>query len=92
MKTNTPNINQSTSRSTTSRPCAKTTKASKILTLLRRPKGATLAELSKATDWQDHSLRGFLSGIVRKRMGLAVSSEKDAKGIRRYRIEAEGGV
>jgi len=69
----------------------KQTKASKILTLLRRPKGATLVDLSKATEWQEHSLRGFLSGTVKKRMGLEVLSEKDMKGIRRYRIAEVSG-
>ena len=82
---------QTTNRQTTPRRRAKVTKASKILTLLRRPKGATLVDLSKATDWQEHSLRGFLSGTVKKRMGLDVTSEKDAKGVRRYRIELEAG-
>lgn len=91
MQTNTPNTNQSTARSTTSRPRTKTTKASKILTLLCRPKGATLIELSKATGWQEHSLRGFLSGTVKKRMGLEVLSEKNGKGIRRYQIVEGAG-
>ncbi len=84
-------IIQTTNRPTTPRRRAKTTKASKILTLLRRPKGATLVDLSKATEWQEHSLRGFLSGTVKKRMGLDVLSEKDGKGIRRYRIEPKEG-
>ena len=65
------------------------TKAEKVLTLLKRPKGATLEDLTKATDWQTHSVRGFLSGTLKKRMGLTVLSEKDDKGTRRYRIEAE---
>ena len=56
--------------------------------LLKRPKGATLEDLTKATDWQAHSVRGFLSGTLKKRMGLTVLSEKDDKGTRRYRIQA----
>jgi len=71
------------------RPGAKKKRVSKqdrVLTLLRRPKGATLAEIGKATDWQEHSIRGFLSGTCKKRLKLNVASEKDAKGIRRYRI------
>ena len=64
----------------------KPSKSNKILTLLRRPKGASIAELSKATNWQTHSIRGFLSGTVKKRMGLKVFSERDDKGARRYKV------
>ena len=49
-------------------------KGAQILALIRRPKGATLAELAKVTGWQNHSIRGFLSGSVGKKMGLAVES------------------
>lgn len=55
--------------------------------LLRRKNGATIADVQKATGWQAHSMRGFLSGTVRKRLGLDVESESDSKGMRRYRIE-----
>ena len=65
-----------------------TTKAETILKLLRRSKGASLAELAKATGWQNHSVRGFLSGTVRKRMQLDLFSEKTEDGIRRYRVVA----
>jgi hypothetical protein len=68
---------------------ANSTKATKILILLRRPTGATVAELSKATDWQEHSVRGFISGTLKKRKGFDVLSEKDDKGIRRYRVASE---
>ena len=62
------------------------TKTEKALALLRRPKGVTVAELGKATGWQKHSVRGFMSGTLKKRKGLEIVSEKDAKGVRRYRI------
>ncbi len=62
------------------------TKTDKVIKLLRRKNGATIADLQKATGWQAHSVRGFLSGTLKKRMRLAVTSEADAKGIRRYRI------
>jgi hypothetical protein len=57
-----------------------------VLNLLRRKDGATLAEIMKATDWQAHSVRGFISGAVGKKMGLAVESTKTDAGERVYRI------
>jgi hypothetical protein len=62
-------------------------KGAKILALIRRPKGATLAELAKLTGWQNHSIRGFLSGAVGKKMGLAVESAKRDGGVRVYSIK-----
>lgn len=61
------------------------TKQDAVLTMLRRPKGATIADLMKATDWQQHSVRGFFAGTVRKRMGLNLVSDKSS-GQRCYRI------
>ncbi len=61
-------------------------KGAKILALIRRPKGATLAELAKLTGWQNHSIRGFLSGAVGKKMGLTVESAKREDGERVYSI------
>jgi hypothetical protein len=63
-------------------------KAAKILDLLKRPEGATLKGLMKATDWQAHSVRGFLSGTIGKKMGLKVTSTKDEGGERTYSIKA----
>ena len=63
-------------------------KAAKILDLLKRPEGATLAELMKATGWQAHSVRGFLSGTVSKRLGFAVASAKAESGERSYSVKA----
>jgi hypothetical protein len=57
-----------------------------ILELLRRPKGATVAEIAKATGWQNHSIRGFISGQLTKRMGLTVESSKNIAGQRTYRL------
>ena len=64
------------------------TKAEKIIELLKRPEGATLAAIMKATDWQAHSVRGFLSGTIRKKLGLNVVSSKDEGGARHYSITA----
>jgi uncharacterized protein DUF3489 len=61
-------------------------KTAKVLGLLRRPKGATLNELMKVTGWQPHSVRGFISGTLGKRMGLSVASTKDQSGDRRYSL------
>ena len=61
-------------------------KKSIVLDLLRRAKGATMAEIAKATDWQNHSIRGFISGNLTKKMGLTVESSKNEAGERTYRI------
>lgn len=57
-----------------------------VLDLLRRKDGATMAEIAKATDWQNHSIRGFISGNLTKKMGLTVESSKNEAGERTYRI------
>ena len=61
-------------------------KSSRIAKLLTRPGGATIAEMMKMTGWQAHSVRGFLSGALKKRKGLPVSGERDEAGVMRYRI------
>jgi hypothetical protein len=63
---------------------AKTSKADTVLAALQQPTGASLTELMKVTGWQAHSVRGFLSGTVKKRLGLKLLSEAAADG-RRYR-------
>ena len=63
-------------------------KAAKVLDLLKRPGGATAKELMKTTGWQPHSVRGFLSGTVSKKMGMAVTSTKGEDGERTYSIKA----
>jgi len=63
-------------------------KTEKVLDLLKRSGGATAKELMKATGWQAHSVRGFLSGTLRKKMGLAVTSTKGEDGERSYSIKA----
>jgi Protein of unknown function (DUF3489) len=60
-------------------------KQDRVIALLRRREGATLAALVKATGWKPHSVRGFLAGTVRKKLKLRLVSEK-ADGVRTYRI------
>lgn len=62
-------------------------KTAKILDLLKRPGGATAKELQKATGWQPHSVRGFLSGTVGKKIGMTVTTAKTGDGERRYSVK-----
>jgi hypothetical protein len=63
-------------------------KTAAILDLLKRPGGANAKELLKATGWQPHSLRGFISGTLGKKMGLTVTSTKGEEGERSYSVKA----
>jgi len=62
-------------------------KKTAVLDLLRRKDGATLPEIAKATGWRNHSIRGFISGTIGKKMGLNVESTKNEAGDRTYRIK-----
>ena len=66
------------------------TKQSRVVAMLRSPRGATIAAMMKATDWQQHSVRGFLAGVVRKRLKLKLSSKK-VDGNRVYQIAGGNG-
>ena len=58
-----------------------------VIALLQRPEGATIAQIMEATSWQQHTVRGTLAGSLKKRLGLTITSSKEAGGQRVYRIE-----
>jgi Protein of unknown function (DUF3489) len=62
-----------------------TSKKAQIIAMLRAPAGATIEAMARATEWQPHSVRGFLAGVVRKKLGLTLVST-DAESGRVYRI------
>jgi predicted ArsR family transcriptional regulator len=66
------------------------TKQQRLIELLKRPQGATIAQLAKALGWQKHTVRGTISGALKKRLGLTITSEKEDAG-RVYRISAATG-
>jgi hypothetical protein len=61
-------------------------KQAMVIDMMRQPEGASLAQIADITSWQPHSIRGFISGVARKKLGLAVVSEKDKDGSRIYQI------
>ena len=64
-------------------------KTAKVLALLKRSGGASLQQLQKATGWQAHSVRGFLSGALKKNMGLRIDSTKRDDGERTYHLASK---
>ena len=63
-------------------------KQEKLINLLKQPDGTTIEEMAKVTGWQHHSIRGVISGALRKRLGLSVLSRKNGQRGRIYRIGA----
>jgi hypothetical protein len=60
-------------------------KQAEVIAMLKRPEGATIAQICEATGWQQHTVRGTLSGALKKKLGLAITSTKDTGAVRVYR-------
>ena len=71
---------------TTEQKTREGTKQALVIEMLRRPKGATIAEIVGATSWASHTTRGFFAGALKKKLGLTITSEKDEARGRVYRI------
>ena len=71
---------------------ATTSKSEQIIALLNRTNGASIAELAKAIGWQEHSVRGFLSGTLKKKLDLEVVSTREGERARRYQITSRVGA
>ena len=66
-------------------------KKAEVIALLRRPEGATVAEVVAATGWQPHTVRGLFSGTLKKKLGLTLNSAQEQRG-RVYRIIGTSGA
>lgn len=86
----TPDVSTKATLNTDETRVERVTKQERVLTLLGRTDGASIEEIMLATDWQQHSVRGFLAGTVKRKLGFPLTSSKTKEGARRYRIEKRG--
>lgn len=77
--------NNTNNASSTSKPRADSKQAD-VISMLNRPQGVTIPAIMEKTGWQQHSVRGFFAGVVRKKLGLTLASEKTEEAVRIYRI------
>jgi hypothetical protein len=76
----------------TMRAARANSKQARLIEMLKRPKGASIDEIVAALKWQPHTVRGAIAGALKKKLGLEVTSEKDEKRGRIYRIVGEGDL
>ncbi len=67
------------------------TKHDRVLELLGQRNGASIPEMMEATGWQQHCVRGFLAGTVKKKLGFTLTSSKNEGELRRYKIDSKRG-
>ena len=72
-------------------PDTKRSKQDEVIAMLRRPEGATVDEVARATGWQRHTVRGVFSGTLKKKLGLTLASAKEERG-RVYRVDGPASV